>query len=222
MTKKWFWLSIVIGVIVFVGGPLFIQYNHWPRGSNGNGDWLSFWGSYLGIIPSGLIAYYVASYQINQQVSKDREKQMDALLPYFNVDKLIHGIETTFIGNVSFDLIVSAKESNLPILYVETNTYLKSQTKGDDLEKIRTSIGHMFPNKSMTIKINTDDIDICPDFYEIVRIDLKAVLTDGRSVFFTWGNGNNGTHIIESENKKWMAYVEKNKLVEAQKRNREF
>lgn len=219
-SHTWIYTVAIVSFVIIPVGVQFIPYFYGEHSTHG--DWLGFWGSYLGIIPSGLIAYYVAHYQIDQQVSKDREKQMDALLPYFNVDKLLHGRKTAFIGNVSFDLIVSTKESNLPILYVETKTYLKSQIKGHDLDKIKTSIGHMFPSKSMTITINTDGISIGPDFCEIVRIDLKAVLTDGRRVFFTWGNGNNGTHMIESENKKWMAYVEKNKLVEAQKRNREF
>lgn len=72
MNKKLFWASISLGVIVFVAGPLFVQYNHWPKGSNGNGDWLSFWGSYLGVIPSGLIAYCVAKVQINAAKESER------------------------------------------------------------------------------------------------------------------------------------------------------
>ncbi len=68
-SKIIFSIAIIIGLIVFVGGPLFVQYNNWPQGSNGNGDWLSFWGSYLGIIPSGLIAWLVAT----KQIQSDRE-----------------------------------------------------------------------------------------------------------------------------------------------------
>ncbi|MDN2450981.1 hypothetical protein [Leuconostoc sp. UCMA20149] len=68
MNKKWFWfLMVVLGVVIFVGGPLLVQYTQWPQGTTGHGDWLGFWGSYLGIIPSGLIAYLVAKQQIDSE-----------------------------------------------------------------------------------------------------------------------------------------------------------
>lgn len=80
MNKKWFWLlMVVLGAVIFVGGPLFVQYTHWPQGTTGHGDWLSFWGSYLGIIPSGLIAVFVASYQIKSaqsQIDKSRKEDL--------------------------------------------------------------------------------------------------------------------------------------------------
>ncbi|WP_273716266.1 hypothetical protein [Leuconostoc mesenteroides] len=65
-------ITIIVGLIIFVGGPLFVQYTHWPHGSSGNGDWLSFWGSYLGVIPSGMIAYIVAKVQIRDSKESER------------------------------------------------------------------------------------------------------------------------------------------------------
>lgn len=78
MNKKWFWfLVVVLGVVIFVGGPLFVQYTHWPQGTTGHGDWLGFWGSYLGIIPSGLIAFIVSKNETNKQYRNDLKKQID-------------------------------------------------------------------------------------------------------------------------------------------------
>lgn len=79
MNKKWFWFLIVLGAVVFVGGPLFVQYTQWLPGSNGNGDWLGFWGSYLGIIPSGLIAWLVATKQINSSKENEKKNYMEKL-----------------------------------------------------------------------------------------------------------------------------------------------
>ncbi|WP_273948112.1 hypothetical protein [Leuconostoc mesenteroides] len=86
MNKKWFWLlMVVLGIVIFVGGPLFVQYTHWPQGITGHGDWLSFWGSYLGIIPSGLIAYAVAWYQIDHEKSVEQKRQLENGLPYVKI-----------------------------------------------------------------------------------------------------------------------------------------
>lgn len=79
MNKKWFWFLIVLGAVVFVGGPLFVQYNHWPQGTKGHGDWLSFWGSYLGVVPSGIIAALVAGAQIKESNKQNHENAMQSL-----------------------------------------------------------------------------------------------------------------------------------------------
>ncbi|MGL5899822.1 MAG: hypothetical protein ACRCZW_09225, partial [Lactobacillaceae bacterium] len=76
---------VVLGVVIFVGGPLFVQYTYWPQGTTGHGDWLGFWGSYLGIIPSGLIAYAVAWYQIDHEKSVEQKRQLENGLPYVKI-----------------------------------------------------------------------------------------------------------------------------------------
>lgn len=79
------WIWIAISVAIFVGGPLLVQYGHFIPGSRGNGDWLSFWGSYLGIIPSGLIAYAVARVQIDKQRENDSELIFKPARPLFKI-----------------------------------------------------------------------------------------------------------------------------------------
>lgn len=89
MSKKLFWVLLVSGLVVFIGGPLLVQYIRRPIGTTGNGDWLGFWGSYLGVIPSGLIAYAVARYQIDHEKSVEQKKQLENGLPYVKVS-LMH------------------------------------------------------------------------------------------------------------------------------------
>lgn len=79
MNKKSLWFLMVLGLVIFVVGPLLVQYNHWSLGYRGSGDWLGFWGSYLGVIPSGLIAALVAGYQIkaaNKQSDEARKQDL--------------------------------------------------------------------------------------------------------------------------------------------------
>lgn len=40
---------------------------------------LGFWGSYLGIVPAGLIAYYVAQYQVERQAKEIAKNRYDEL-----------------------------------------------------------------------------------------------------------------------------------------------
>lgn len=61
---------------MFIAIPILIQLHWWMvydlaiYMTHGNhSDWLQFWGSYLGVIPSGLIAWLVAS----KQIKSDRE-----------------------------------------------------------------------------------------------------------------------------------------------------
>ncbi|MDC2804821.1 hypothetical protein [Leuconostoc suionicum] len=60
---KW---TYVIAILSFIIVPVWIEYASLLSGQHRiKGDWLSFWGSYLGVIPSGLIAFIVTKYQIN-------------------------------------------------------------------------------------------------------------------------------------------------------------
>lgn len=70
------WVSLLILLFIFIAIPIFIQLHlgwvydlaiYVTRGNHSN--WLQFWGSYLGVIPSGLIAWLVAS----KQIKSDRE-----------------------------------------------------------------------------------------------------------------------------------------------------
>ncbi|MCC8439230.1 hypothetical protein CRI85_02560 [Leuconostoc pseudomesenteroides] len=73
---------VITLVVIFIAVPFIVQL-HWrpfyqfakllTPGNRGN--WLQFWGSYIGVVPSGLIAYFVAKTQIDGQREIDRNKQ---------------------------------------------------------------------------------------------------------------------------------------------------
>lgn len=85
MNKFLFWFLFVLGIVVFIGGPIFVQFVRLPTGTVGNGDWLGFWGSYLGVMPAGLIAYAVAWYQIDYEKSVEQKRQLENGLPYVKI-----------------------------------------------------------------------------------------------------------------------------------------
>lgn len=109
-----FWLLIILGVIIFVGGPVFVQYNHWPKGSNGNGDWLSFWGSYLGVIPSGLIAYSVAKYQIDDNKRSEEKNNFDNSLPYAQIQYYLESVSGLFRYSINYRI---ASYNGRPLIF---------------------------------------------------------------------------------------------------------
>lgn len=85
MNKKLFWFLLVSGIVIFIGGPILVQYKSLPIGTTGNGDWLGFWGSYLGVLPTGLIAYAVAWYQIDHEKAVEQKRQLENGLPFVKI-----------------------------------------------------------------------------------------------------------------------------------------
>ncbi|MFT9470352.1 hypothetical protein [Leuconostoc pseudomesenteroides] len=96
MSKKLFWFLLVSGIVIFIGGPILVQYISLPIGTTGNGDWLGFWGSYLGVLPTGLIAYAVAWYQIDHEKAVEQKRQLENGLPYVKISYIFK----FSIGNV--------------------------------------------------------------------------------------------------------------------------
>ncbi|TOY70743.1 hypothetical protein DIS12_04615 [Leuconostoc citreum] len=88
MQKFKFTRGLVVKLLIlFIALPLVIQM-HWlpfyqlakvltPGSSS---DWLQFWGSYLGVMPSGLIAVFVASYQIESAQNQIDEARKEDLI----------------------------------------------------------------------------------------------------------------------------------------------
>ncbi|MBD9366590.1 hypothetical protein IAP91_14515 [Leuconostoc mesenteroides] len=52
--------------IIFSVFNIIAEIESWNFKFPDSSNWIGFWGSYLGVIPSGLIAFWVARYQINQ------------------------------------------------------------------------------------------------------------------------------------------------------------
>ncbi|MCT0484893.1 hypothetical protein [Weissella paramesenteroides] len=199
---------IVSGVLIFgITISLLIEYTHFIPGTKGNGDWLNFWANYLGTMFSGLIAYGVARYQI-QEDKKDREASRKAeRLPYFNIDKK--------------GIIFSTQDGTLPLMHIVVKVFTK---EGGVYPH---NIGHEFPNTYFTTGPNQYENSTVndqnePDEVEFHwvngdiqfgvgrRMDISAQLADGRRVFYTYGNGVNGAHFIIDIKNNYEIYIEEN------------
>lgn len=223
LTRNLFWLTVL-----FLGTPLVFQVGSFVSNGFGkgdfvvSGDWLGFWGGYLGIIPSGLIAYGVAKYQIDEDKKQQEIKDKEKLLPYFSMDE--NGI------------VFSTAENTLPLLNIDVVNY---STKDN---KYYHSVGHKRPNENFTtVRENPSapSVDDLSEFHELEyhwntgdrylgvgkRIDISARLVDGRKIYFTYGNGVNGAHFVSNDEGEFVNYLaEENNdgREESKKRVREY
>ena len=120
------------------------------------------------------------------------------LLPYFNIE-----------GN---NLVFSAIRDNLPIQNVKLNFF----DSNDQLLKIDpklTGLGHVFPNKRVQLPLNLSAFK---------RIDLEATLANQTVIYFTYGNGLQGSHFEKrSSDSEFKPYVlEKDKVAQEKARQR--
>lgn len=86
LKKYWRLIIVIFLIFIFIGVPVLIQchvafiYNPVKKMTPGDrGDWLQFWGSYVGVLPSGVIAASVAGYQIkaaNKQSNQSRQQEL--------------------------------------------------------------------------------------------------------------------------------------------------
>ena len=68
-------IQILFGIFNIVS-----EIRSWSFRFPDSSNWIGFWGSYLGVIPSGLIAFWVARYQINQdRILSDKRQTQDKL-----------------------------------------------------------------------------------------------------------------------------------------------
>lgn len=73
-------LSYLIAIVSFIIVPVSVEYSSLFYGKHQvQGDWLSFWGSYLGMIPSGLIAYFIAKQQVAFQAKIQKKTNSERL-----------------------------------------------------------------------------------------------------------------------------------------------
>lgn len=90
VNKKEIILVILFGLIFFII-PFLIQIHFDPvyslvkKLTPGNHEaWLSFWGSYLGILPTGLITYYLFNRQLDNERIRKKELDEDERRRYRN------------------------------------------------------------------------------------------------------------------------------------------
>lgn len=72
MYQKLFIVFLIISVPIFLNILISIET---PYNTGDSGTWLSFFGSYLGAIIGGIVAYYIAKMQFERLDSKEGEKR---------------------------------------------------------------------------------------------------------------------------------------------------
>lgn len=180
-----------------------------------NGDWLGFWGGYLGAIVSVFGVYWSVNEQFKHEKKVQADQELKNTLPYFNMS----GIKTTSNSNTQEDYktIFSTENDKLPIMQLtvqffdKKNHLLKLQKDSDNVGKEgddHLGLGYKFPNKSFCLKSYKfmTKSDRKPD-----RCDIFAKLTNGNTIFFTYGNGVNGAHFYKKNGEgPWIPYVTEN------------
>lgn len=208
MNKNLLWFLVVLGVIVFFGGPIFIQYNHWPQGSYGNGDWLGFWGSYLGVIPSGLIAYSVARYQI--EADKEKLKKEDDMknLPYLTIDldQPIHYHTQDNVYNYTVEYFIKFSAYNIfyPIRAVTIFLYFNTVDDNDYVLKDSILLGDISPCVDDFTHVQFD-FDNEHKNLDSARLIIYGRLIDGR-VIKIQADKDKTCHLYMKDEKVWDLY----------------
>lgn len=101
-----------IVLILFIAIPLFIQMHWLPFYQIGafltpgdHGDWLQFWGSYFGFIPTGLITFMVLKFQFKRQEIIDKN----------NFDEQLKKQKQEFIFEKEFEDLIFARNQVIKI-----------------------------------------------------------------------------------------------------------
>lgn len=138
-------VSLLVIALVMIVSPLVLAF-FMPN--VGSGDWLGYWGSLLGTIPSGLIAYLIARYQVKKsedgqiqtKIQEQAEKARDewkSRLPYFSLRSKgadgngIKGIEGGFVAEKSVVPLLNAK-----VIAYKSQTFLGRAADKSGPEKI--------------------------------------------------------------------------------------
>ena len=106
--------------LLFLGIPLFFQLGSFVFNGlrNGDfvvsGDWLGFWGSYLGVLPSGVIAAAVAGYQVKESNKQSNQSRQQELIMMRNSKLIDYCYEMK--GDVSKSIVVLDSKIRLETL----------------------------------------------------------------------------------------------------------
>lgn len=99
-------------LILFIVIPLFIQMHWLPFYQIGafltpgnHGDWLQFWGSYFGFIPTGVITFMVLKFQFKRQEVIDKN----------NFDEQLKKQKQEFIFEKEFEDLIFARNQAIKI-----------------------------------------------------------------------------------------------------------
>ena len=204
--KNKLWAIILI---LFIAIPFFIQMHWWPfyqisafLTTVNHGNLLQFLCSYLGIIPSGLIAYWVANYQINQDKKMSERTLLMTKLPFFDINSDLSSLMSfSKDGTGKFaEIRMETAEGKMPVRSVKV---MVLDTNGQTHTK---TYSYFYPSQTEMwfIKL-TGQNDSC---FGLIKVKLWCLLLDGTKVFYTWGDGITETHYFKTINSDiWEPYT---------------
>lgn len=120
--KKYEYVFYIIMMSVFIGIPILIQlhigivYELAKKMTPGNhSDWIQFWGSYFGFIPTGLVTFMVLGFQFKRQEEADDknfEKQLKKQKQEFLFEQeVLKIIELQHLSIDNYQILESFKEN---------------------------------------------------------------------------------------------------------------
>ncbi|UEG66588.1 hypothetical protein GZH44_07490 [Weissella hellenica] len=182
--KKYKYVFYIIITLAFIGIPILIQchvsivYKLAKKMTPGNqSDWIQFWGSYLGIIPSGLVAWLVASKQIESSRKNDKQNHLENMylddLKKIKEIMLVHkfpgewnppynGKEIGVFTDVEIDMF---RKTFLKISYTDN----KEEIRTDELFDVKKIIHGLPLSKRKCIQ---DDVDkLCDEILKLASYE---------------------------------------------------
>lgn len=226
LTKNAFWLISFFVVVPFAFQVVSIVINLVKNGQfEASGDWLGFWGGYLGIIPSGLIAFYVSKSQILSERELQETSESDAARPIFvgmiswPYSSVMPGDDDPYKYECVVEVSVVGKESvSAPrFLTVYSAFYTDDNVEINEMYKSGSVRNTKHVSDSIHISSNKP---FNKDHFKIIVI---GQLADGRfvkSVIVNDGNKISSDHWIKNtQDEKWnkkyeSSFIDENKLIE--------
>lgn len=153
-------------------------------------NWIGFWGSYLGIMPSGLIAYSVAKYQLDNNKISEEKKKFESSLPYAQIQYYQESYSGVFRYAIEYRI---ASYDGRPLIFkVFLNTIM------DDGIMNRHEISGNKEEEILTL-----------NFSALVRsYALEIIMFNGVKVFVT--NNNKAQEVVHMYKKEdddnWKVY----------------
>lgn len=206
-------------ILFFVLGPFLIQIlfkvlnqifenSHTDLKFYFPSDWLGFWGSYLGIIPSGLIAYAVSRYQIETEKDNKKIEAEQKNLPYlmFHIEQTFHCIkqDKVFQYRIPYFIKFSAYNNFYPIRSVTAFIYMNTDEDKEPGVKDSVYLGDIMPGIEEWTPV-TFMFDENSDDFKFVELIFYGRLIDSRVVKIKARN-NTVSHLFMDKDKVWHSY----------------
>ena len=208
-------IFLVLLFLVFVFLPLFVQmhfglpYQLATSLTQGNhSDWLQFWGSYLGVIPAGLIAYAVARYQIESDKRERSTEESIKNLPYLTIDldQPVRYYKQDNVYNYIVDYFIkfSAYNTFYPIRAVTIFLYFNTADDDEYVLKDTILLGDISPCVDDFTHVRFD-FDNENKNLDGARLIIYGRLIDGRVVKIQ-ADKDKSSHLYMTDEKVWYSY----------------